>query len=191
MSWVRLDDTFAEDPRWDGPGADGLALHVAALCYANRNLTDGRLSVNRVKVLFPVADLDATVAALVKAGWWELDPDGVQIVDYLETQPSADQVRARHRETAERQERSRKHRAGDHSMCIEGWYCPQGAVTRDKTRDKTRESQRPAPTRPDPSRRDGEGRGKGKADDSTGLAPGVAAALQFANQPVRIVKAPS
>lgn len=180
MAWVKLEDTFAEDPRWDGPGADGLALHVAALCYANRNLTDGRIGANRVKVLFPVVDLDSTVVALVKAGWWELDPDGIRIADYLDNQPSADTVRAKREESAERQERSRKHRAGEHSMCIEGWYCPQGAVTRDKTRDRHVSHDAPSRTRPDPKGRD-EVKAR-TADDTTGLAPGVAATMRVASQ---------
>lgn len=44
MAWVRLDDQFASNPKVLEAGPLGMALQVAALCYCNRHLTDGRLS---------------------------------------------------------------------------------------------------------------------------------------------------
>ena len=41
MGWVRLDDSFATNPKILTVGPLGMAMQVAAICYANRHLTDG------------------------------------------------------------------------------------------------------------------------------------------------------
>ncbi len=43
MAWVKLDDEFSSNPKVLEAGPLGMALQVAALCYCNRHLTDGRL----------------------------------------------------------------------------------------------------------------------------------------------------
>ena len=73
MTWVKLPNTFAEDPRWQEAGADAFALHVAALCYCDRNLTDGLLPkvvVPRICLAVPVERTTAAATALVEHGLW-------------------------------------------------------------------------------------------------------------------------
>src|SRR5262245_30525484 len=41
MAWVRIDDGFVDHPKIAAVGAIGAWLQLQALCYANRNLTDG------------------------------------------------------------------------------------------------------------------------------------------------------
>lgn len=43
MAWVRIDDAFATSPKVVEVGPLGMAMQVAALCYSNRELTDGHI----------------------------------------------------------------------------------------------------------------------------------------------------
>jgi hypothetical protein len=90
--WVKLSDTFAEDPRWLRLGSDALALHVAALCWCGRALTNGELPRAMVRRLWGIEDADAIAKQLVAEGFWSSTQDGFAIVDYLNDQPSRQQV---------------------------------------------------------------------------------------------------
>lgn len=94
MSWVKLSDTFAEDPRLEQAGPLALALHVAALCYCARQLTDGHLSRGTVRRLLELDDQDphGVARSLVDVGMWETTDDGYRIVEYLKDQPSRKQA---------------------------------------------------------------------------------------------------
>ena len=95
MTWVRLSDTFADEPRWETLGAEAMALHVAALCYCNRNLTDGVLPRSRAERLLAASNSPAIVDALITAGLWIDNNNGdVEIVNYLNEQPSREKVEA-------------------------------------------------------------------------------------------------
>ena len=41
MAWVKIDDGFCDHPKIAKVGAIGAWIQIQALCYANRNLTDG------------------------------------------------------------------------------------------------------------------------------------------------------
>lgn len=43
MSWVRFEDTYPDHPKVLGLSADAFRLHVTAICYCERHLTDGLL----------------------------------------------------------------------------------------------------------------------------------------------------
>lgn len=88
MPWVKLSDTFADDPRLEEAGAQALALHVAALCYCNRQLTDGKIPERTALRLWSVDNPQAAIDALVAVGLWKVRKDGFEIVGYLENQPS-------------------------------------------------------------------------------------------------------
>ena len=98
MTWVRLDDTFAEDPRLERAGPLALALNVAALCYCSRLMTDGAIPRSVARRLLELDDVDAVVGRLVAEHMWEATDDGWRILDYLKTQPSrahVEQVRTK------------------------------------------------------------------------------------------------
>jgi len=80
--WVRLDDNFAEHPKLVKAGPRAGWLHVAALCYCSRQLTDGHVPETALRLLMagarPLAD------RLVEAGLWEVNRDGWNIHDYLD-----------------------------------------------------------------------------------------------------------
>jgi hypothetical protein len=72
VTWTKLSDTFAEELDAAGIEPEAFTLHVAALCYCNRLLTDGKFPVRKVKTLYPVENSDMAAKTLVNAGLWEL-----------------------------------------------------------------------------------------------------------------------
>ena len=91
MAWVRLEDTFCEHPKIE-PLDDGpFRLHVRAICYANRNLTDGFVPAVAARAMGGARHKSAT-KALVDAGLWELARGGYRIHDFLEFQPAREAV---------------------------------------------------------------------------------------------------
>jgi hypothetical protein len=92
VTWTKLGDTFAEE--FEELGSDVIALHVAALCYCNRLLTDGQVPKRKASALFPVEDPELTIKVLVDAGYWAETATGYEIVDFFADQRSAETVLA-------------------------------------------------------------------------------------------------
>lgn len=89
MTWVRLEDGFADHPKIVAVGPEGMALYVAGLCYSNRYLTDGFIPQAQVPKLIGTQE---PTSKLVKQGLWEIVEGGYQIHDYDEYQPSRDDI---------------------------------------------------------------------------------------------------
>lgn len=89
MTWVRIDDQFADHPKVVGLSASAFRLHVTAICYAARQETDGVIPRGAAFVL--AAKRHAK--ELVEAGLWEVHPSGFRVHDYLEYNPSAQSLR--------------------------------------------------------------------------------------------------
>jgi hypothetical protein len=104
MTWVKLDDNFADHPAIAPLSDAAFRLHVAALCYCARYLTDG---------LVPEAFVDSrrrkAAAELVSRGRWRTEVDGWRIHDYLDYQESREKVEARREKV---KQRVSKHRNG-------------------------------------------------------------------------------
>jgi hypothetical protein len=102
VTWVKLDDGFPEHSKILAAGPYGLAVHVRALCWAARNLSDGYLPAAAVKTF--TADFGEirgrhrarkeTVESLVSLGIWEQEAGGYRIHDYLDFNPSKSEVLA-------------------------------------------------------------------------------------------------
>ena len=180
MTWLRFTDNVTERPAWEGLGTDAFMLHVAALGYSNRQLTEGRLSASVVQRLLWIASPLVTAARLVDAGAWEGDGDTFLIVWDLDDQLTADEVQQQKDAQKVRAKRRRAHLRGDHTTC-QSAYCKFAGqsllrdASRDESRDESRDASRhPNPTRPDPTRPMGEGRGGGSdsgAPADAGAAP--------------------
>jgi hypothetical protein len=103
MPWVRIDDEFAQHPKIVSLTYRGRWLHIAALCYSNRMLTDGFIPVSMLASLCPHEQTDPIeesayhlAARLVEVGLWkEADRKGVTgyvIHDFHKYQPSRREV---------------------------------------------------------------------------------------------------
>lgn len=109
MSWIKLDDQFPDHTKVMACGPAAGWLYVCGLCYCGRMLTDGFIPQGQVRKL---ADLDNPLelaARLVEHGLWERVKDGFLIHDYLEYNPSRQQVMA---ERGAAKERMKKNRNG-------------------------------------------------------------------------------
>lgn len=101
MPWANLDDQYAEHPNnWDLSDA-AFRLHTAAICYANKHLTDGEIPATKVRTLVP--RFRAAALRELLADHWIDKGDAYAIRDFLDWNRSKAQVQA---------ERERKSRAG-------------------------------------------------------------------------------
>src|SRR5262252_3130768 len=138
MAWVRLDDEFDEHPKIARLGPFGAWLQIQALCYCNRNLTDGFLPAATARGLVAklaawqddagriwtpsltcgMQGLDADefdwIALLVQAGVWVVVPGGYQLHDFDKYQPTKAEVLAE-RERSRTRQAKRRH-GGSHGV---------------------------------------------------------------------------
>lgn len=109
MSWARLDDAMLDNEKIVAVGPLGFALHVAGILYCARNLTDGFIPAGKVALLLDFGRDKTSAAALLQrliackpAPLWRFDAerDRYEINDYLQYNPSKQQVRERQAERA-------------------------------------------------------------------------------------------
>lgn len=111
MSWVRIDDGFADHPKIVKLNHLEFRLHIWGLCYCARHLTDGFLAnvVPRGAHFVPRSDRrQRVINGLLEAGLWEQVEGGYIIRDYLDFNPDAASVKEKRQQNAERQERYRE-----------------------------------------------------------------------------------
>lgn len=172
-TYAKFDQTHADDERWLDAGADAMALHVAAVVWCDRQLTDGHITNGmalRVCLAVPPDRAPQAIAALVEHGFWRATAKGYRIERFHEHAFPADQVRRTRARWRADKDRRRQHNLGDHSLCKDPKFCPairDGASTvestadgtTDGTVDSTRIDKDQTKTRPD--RREGSGIGMG------------------------------
>lgn len=91
MTWVRIEDTFCEHPKIEPLSDLAFRLHVKALCYCNRNLTDGYVPAVAARAAGGPRHKSAT-RELLEAGLWEHARGGFRIHDFLDFQFSRHEV---------------------------------------------------------------------------------------------------
>src|SRR5689334_21284730 len=102
MTWVKLEHDFADHPKMMQAGPLSMLLHVKAICYCARFLTDGFVPMAVVRSLIDWSGCDGMEACdnrilaanLVAVGSWDEVPGGFMIHDYLEYQFSKERVLA-------------------------------------------------------------------------------------------------
>ena len=112
MPWVKLDDRFPSHRKIALLSDRAFRLHVSAICWCAENLTDGRIAERELPLVAKVRGIKATAQQLEDAGLWDRIEGGWEIHDYLDYNPSRDQVLAERKRNAERQERFRQRRNG-------------------------------------------------------------------------------
>lgn len=94
MSWARIDDMFHAHPKAMDAGLEAIGLWAMALAHCANYLTDGHVKRSAAQRIAG-AELDRLSAALVRVGLWEVHPtDGWSFHDYLDYNPSREQVLA-------------------------------------------------------------------------------------------------
>ncbi|MFS4103828.1 hypothetical protein [Streptomyces sp. PD-S100-1] len=112
MPWVKLDDRFPSHRKIALLSDRAFRLHVSAICWCAENLTDGRISDRELALVTRVRGVKATAKQLEDAGLWDRTDDGWEIHDYLDYNPSREQVLLERKKNAERQERFRRRKNG-------------------------------------------------------------------------------
>ena len=158
MPWVKIDDQFADHPKIMQAGPLAAWIYVCGLCYSARYLTDGFIPDGQVRKLADVDDVTPLVTRLVDVGLWDVSPGGYQIHDYLDYNPTGEQIKEERKASAKRQadyrERHRKPngRFGSDNQSSNG---VSNAVTNDATNDVVTTAPSPSPSpdttqKPDP-----------------------------------------
>ncbi len=112
MPWVKLDDRFPSHRKVALLSDRAFRLHISAICWCSENLTDGRISDRELPLVAHIRGLKATAKQLEDAGVWDRTDDGWEIHDFLDYNPSREQVLAERKKNAARQEAFRRRKNG-------------------------------------------------------------------------------
>lgn len=127
MSWLRYDDRFTEDCRWDTVSHAARWHYIAMVEECSRARTwDGRLPARRARRVSDVEDPDACLKELDDAGFVLNGITVVTLLEIAEHVPPAS-IRTNAEKTRVRMRRLRAHRAGDHSLCLPD-HCPEAVL---------------------------------------------------------------
>ena len=122
MSWHVVDDSLLERLAHAGLSIEHAYLHLEALAYCSRLGTDGILPADLARVSRIPEPIHGAVA-LWSVGLWQIHSGGGwEIVGYLDEQRSSARIEEDKQRARQRAERSRQHKAGNHSMCRPS-YC--------------------------------------------------------------------
>jgi len=95
LPWIKIDDHFDEHRKFLIAGPIATCLWLRCLAYCNRNLTDGFIPAAVAQEKAWSADPNAPgyqIERLVEAGLWEKASSGYVMHDYLDYQPSREDV---------------------------------------------------------------------------------------------------
>jgi hypothetical protein len=107
MPWARLDDMLPVHPKIRALSDSAFRLYISAICWSSLHRTDGRVPADQLRFVSDVRRSQVCANQLVQAGLWETADGGWRIHDYLEYQPSAEQVTRERELKRRRQERWR------------------------------------------------------------------------------------
>ena len=95
MAWARIDDKFLDNPKVRKAGKEATYLYVSGLVYSSNQLTEGFISDEALGLVaykgFIKNEL-THAAVLVECGLWDKIEGGYQIHDYLEYNPTKEQI---------------------------------------------------------------------------------------------------
>lgn len=148
MAWVKLDDSFPDHWKVVEAGEDAAWLYVAALCYANKHNTGGRVRASILPRLSRKGGAKLA-ARLVDVGLWERDGDDYLIHDYHDYQPTAEK-----RATVTEARREAGRSGGKASGAARRSKAEANAEANCFEEPKQAPKQNEPPTRPDPTRPD-------------------------------------
>lgn len=146
--WVKVPEEWFERDEVEDLGADAVMLHLSALAYSARHLTNGRVPGRALRRLWPVDDIPAVAKKLTDGGWWTRTEDGQWMLRDWEIHIlAADEVEHLREQSRITSERYRRHKAGDHSMCDRCQYVKRNGAS-DGVTDKVTDSVSDTPSEP-------------------------------------------
>jgi hypothetical protein len=110
VTWTKLSDDFSDECHSLSDAA--FRSHIEGLIWTMRRETDGYITPHDVKRFAESPHAQMAVDELVACGWWEIDGQGYRIRHHMEHQPEPDLIARRREQTAERQKRFRRKKAG-------------------------------------------------------------------------------
>lgn len=111
MPYLLIEDGFADNRKIVSLSDKAFRLHLTALVYCARNLTDGAISEIALRLTGANCHLarpKQTAKALVKAGLWDETAEGWQIHDYLKHNPSRREMEEKRASSRLRQAKYRR-----------------------------------------------------------------------------------
>jgi hypothetical protein len=129
VSWVKLDDGFADHPKIIALTPQARDLFIWGLCYCARQLTDGFVPKRSVSGCGTVPRSETrakSIAALIRAGLWVEVEGGWQVHDYLDYQEDRARVLRRR---AKQLERWRRWKANQEETANAGTNAVSGEST--------------------------------------------------------------
>jgi hypothetical protein len=133
--WVKTGDEFVDD------AADLSDAAVRTLMDAwhwnARRMLDLHIPKRDLPRFAFSANAAQAIDELVTGGWWRDDETSWYLAYRPEWQLSREQIERRRHQNVQAQERARRHRRGDHSLCLPG-KCAESAVdTGDDSADES------------------------------------------------------
>jgi hypothetical protein len=114
MAWAKFDDNFYDHPKvikiWRRNPAS-LGLHVRAITYCSRHLTDGIIPAAVVESLSPLQrDREEQVAALIEeqAWYWDEASESFAIHDFLDYNPTRADLDEKREKDRERKRKAKE-----------------------------------------------------------------------------------
>lgn len=104
MPWFKLEDSFYNHPKVVSAGNASTGLWVRCGTYSAQYLTDGFIPVEIARQYGRAAEIDKLLAV----GLWKVKDDGLVMPDYLQYNPSKEQVHAERDAARDRQAKRRR-----------------------------------------------------------------------------------
>lgn len=142
MAWARFDDRFHSNPKVLGlwhTCPEAVGLYVMCITYCAMHETDGVVHDWFIQTLVPgKAQRNKMTSQLENAGLFSQDPSGFAINDYLDFNPSHEQLEAKREAQKQRRMRAKTQQRDD-SVPARNQHADVAVID-------------PDPTRPDPTR---------------------------------------
>lgn len=121
MGWVKLDDRFFTHPKIIDLSKDAKLVFLAGLTLASCQLTNGFLSDATVRAIMALVNIRRQNVSKIEheldtKSLWKRVQDGYEIHDYLDYNPSSEQVREKRERTATRVAEWRKRNEGSNAV---------------------------------------------------------------------------
>lgn len=169
MPWAKFDDRFPSNRKIALLSDRAFRLYVTAVCWSAENSTDGVIEREELRLIASYRGVNRAVTELIERGLWIATDDGWCIHDFLDYNPSREQVLVARKTNAARQERFRQRKNGTPSPPEGRSDHPEDTPRNGASNGVRNGVTNAAPARPDPNPPTG-GEGRCASTGSSGRA---------------------